>query len=71
MTQTATKTCQHHWVLTEPQAEVIHAVCKICRASREYPSRLEDTERFDDYRELTTACQAPLSSIYGPLDEEH
>ena len=70
MEQTATSICQHHWVLTEPHDDVIHAVCKLCRAHREYPARLEDTERFDDYQELTMGGPKTLSTIYGPLDEE-
>jgi hypothetical protein len=49
---------------------VIDAVCKRCRARREYPARLETTERFDDYQELTMGGSRPLSTIYGPLDEE-
>ncbi len=53
MEQTAISICQHHWVLTEPHNDVIDAVCKRCRARREYPARLETTERFDDYQELT------------------
>jgi hypothetical protein len=68
--QTAISICQHHWVLTEPHNDVIDAVCKRCRARREYPARLETTERFDDYQELTMGGSRPLSTIYGPLDEE-
>ena len=70
MEQTTISICQHHWVLTEPHDDVIHAVCKLCRAHREYPARLETTERFDDYQELTMGGPKTLSTIYGPLDEE-
>ena len=70
MEQRAVTICQHHWVLTEPHDDVISAVCKICGADREYPARLEATERFDDYQELTMGGPATLSTIYGPLDEE-
>jgi len=57
-------------VLTDPHNDVIDAVCKLCSARREYPARLEATERFDDYQELTRGCPSTLSTIYGPLDEE-
>lgn len=70
MEQTAIGMCRHHWVLTDPHDDVIDAVCKRCRARREYPARLENTERFDDYRELTMERPRPLSIICGPLDEE-
>jgi hypothetical protein len=70
--QTTISLCQHHWVLTEPHNDVIDAVCKRCSAQREYPARLEATERFDDYQELTvgTVGGKPLSTIYRPPDEE-
>jgi hypothetical protein len=68
--QTVISICQHHWVLTDPHDDVIDAVCKLCRARREYPARLETTERFDDYQELTMGGPATLSAIYAPLDEE-
>lgn len=70
MEQAAISVCQHHWVLTGPREQVIHAVCKFCSATREYPARLEATERFDDYQELAMECPRPLRTIYGPLDEE-
>jgi hypothetical protein len=68
--QTAVNICQHHWVLTDPHDDVIDAVCKRCRARREYPARLEDTERFDDYQELTMDRSKTLSTIYGPFNED-
>jgi hypothetical protein len=69
--QTAVRLCQHHWVLAEPHDEVINAVCKICRAKRDYPARLETTERFDDYQELTMGGPSGgLNTLYGPLDDE-
>jgi len=73
MEQTTISICQHHWVLTEPHKDVIDAVCKRCLAKREYPARLETTDRFDDYQELTVGTAGgakPLSTIYRPLDEE-
>lgn len=59
--QTVVEECRHHWVLTEPRDDVIGAVCKRCHAKRSYPARLEMTERFDDYQELT-AHGEPISS---------
>ena len=72
MEQTTISLCQHHWVLTEPHDDVIDAVCKRCRARREYPARLETTERFDDYQELTVGSVGakPLSTIYRPPDDD-
>ncbi|MGA2286469.1 MAG: hypothetical protein ABSG55_09395 [Dehalococcoidia bacterium] len=70
MEQIAVRLCQHHWVLTEPHNEVINAVCKICRARRDYPARLEMTDRFDDYQELTMGGPGGDLNAFGPLDEE-
>jgi hypothetical protein len=48
--------CVHHWVLGEPVSGVILGRCKRCSASKAFPASLEDTQRFDDYRELTSSA---------------
>lgn len=70
MVRAATKECQHHWVLSEPRDEVIHASCKRCKATRRYPARLEMIERFDDYQELVTASQPLPRSLCESFGEE-
>lgn len=47
--------CVHHWVLGEPVGGIILGGCRVCGASRSFPSSLETAERFDDYRELTAS----------------
>lgn len=45
--------CRHHWILSEPKAAVIAGRCKHCGWERLFPSRLEDTDRSNDYLDLT------------------
>ena len=62
--------CRHHWLLGEPRQGIIPGVCKLCGSRREYPARLEDTERFFDHEELLR--QGPdLAPIYQVPVEEH
>jgi len=68
--ETATRGCQHHWVLSEPRDDVIDALCKRCNATRRYPARLEMTERFDDYRELVASNQPLPRSLYESIGED-
>jgi len=53
MVQSSVVSCRHHWLLSEPKRGVIRGVCKHCRATRDYPDRLESTEGFFDYQDLS------------------
>jgi hypothetical protein len=53
MVQAVAASCRHHWLLSEPRQGVIFGVCKHCRATRQYPARLEDTDRYYDYQDLS------------------
>lgn len=69
MTTVAIEVCRHHWILGEPQQEIILGVCKLCGMRREYPARLEDTNRFFDHEELILE-DAGMISIYRQAPEE-
>jgi hypothetical protein len=36
--------CKHHWVLGQPDAGQIRAVCKLCGSERFYPAVLDDLD---------------------------
>lgn len=36
--------CKHHWVLGQPDAGQIRAVCKLCGGERFYPAVLDDLD---------------------------
>ncbi len=44
--------CVHHWDLMDPSGGHVAGRCRRCGATRTFPSMLESTQRFDDYREL-------------------
>ncbi len=46
--------CQHHWILGQPQNALIQGRCKKCDRERIFPARLDDTDRANDYLELTS-----------------
>jgi hypothetical protein len=64
-----TQTCQHHWLLSEPRQGIVPGVCKLCGTHREYPARLEQTDRFFDHQELIVQTQV-LEPIYKTPAEE-
>ena len=33
--------CTHHWILSEPDEDVVRGACKLCGAIRDYPASLE------------------------------
>ena len=45
--------CCHYWVLSPPAADVVRGRCKRCRAEREFPARLDETDRSNDHEDLT------------------
>ncbi len=44
---------RHYWVLSPPAADVVRGRCKRCRAEREFPARLDETDRSNDHEDLT------------------
>ncbi len=46
--------CRHHWLLSAPQEDVVLGRCKLCHLDRIFPARLEDTDRSNDYMDLTS-----------------
>ena len=55
--------CRHHWILSQPQADIVLGQCKKCDGERVFPSRLDDTDRGHDYLEATTG--AGMTSGWG------
>ena len=51
--------CRHHWILAAPEADRIRGRCKKCAAERVFPSRLDGTDRGNDYLEVTTGAGIP------------
>jgi hypothetical protein len=70
MVQGSAVSCRHHWVLSEPKRGVIHGVCKHCRATRDYPARLETTEGFFDYQDLSATDKHLLDRLERQVQEE-
>jgi hypothetical protein len=62
MVQSRVASCRHHWLLSEPRRGVIQGVCKLCRAVRTYPARLETTDGFLDHQDLS-ANERPLLGL--------
>ena len=46
--------CVHHWVLSMPDADVVHGRCKRCGAVREYPASVEGASRQGVYDEAAS-----------------
>jgi hypothetical protein len=44
----------HHWVLGEPQEGAVPGNCRRCGERRAFPASPDSTDRFDDYREVTS-----------------
>jgi hypothetical protein len=61
-TDVATRTCQHHWVLSDPEDGVILGTCKHCRSTKHYPARLVDDDFNDDLDQVGTAEDRHLVS---------
>ncbi|HWC29167.1 MAG TPA: hypothetical protein VG845_03700 [Dehalococcoidia bacterium] len=40
----ANTSCAHHWVLGQPQAGAIQAMCRKCGSERVYPAVLDDLD---------------------------
>jgi hypothetical protein len=55
--------CRHHWILSQPQADIVLGRCKKCDGERVFPSRLDGTDRGHDYLEATTG--AGMTSGWG------
>jgi hypothetical protein len=68
--QSSAVTCRHHWLLSEPKRGVIHGVCKHCRATRDYPARLEGTEGFLDHQDLSANERHLLDLLERQVQEE-
>lgn len=69
MAEAVVTSCRHHWLLSEPREGVISGVCKRCRATRNYPARLEDTDRYYDYQDLSGEDR-PLLPVAHDAREE-
>lgn len=54
MSDTATHTCVHHWVLGLPEDDIIRGRCKRCGAVREYPASVEGASRQGVYDEAAS-----------------
>ena len=70
MVQSSVATCRHHWLLSEPKSGVIHGVCKPCRATRNYPARLEGTDGFLDHQDLSASESHLLDLLERQGQEE-
>ncbi len=46
--------CMHHWVLGDPAAGAVPGSCRRCGEQRAFPASPDSTDRFDDYREVTS-----------------
>ncbi len=46
--------CVHHWVLADPAEGVVSGSCRRCGDQRAFPASPDSTDRFDDYREVTS-----------------
>ena len=46
--------CVHHWVLSDPAEGVVSGSCRRCGELRAFPASPDSTDRFDDYREVTS-----------------
>lgn len=57
--------CQHHWLLTPPQQDVVVGRCKRCNRERMFPARLEDTDRSNDYLDLREGAGAGAATVGG------
>ena len=44
--------CQHYWLLTPPDGDVVRGRCKRCKQERIFPARLDETDRGNDYEDL-------------------
>lgn len=69
MSAVETQTCRHHWLLAEPRQGIVRGQCKLCGSHREYPARLDETDRFFDHEELILQPQTP-ALVYRPPAEE-
>ena len=70
MVQGSAVSCRHHWLLSEPKSGVIHGVCKHCRATRNYPARLESTDGFLDHQDLSANESGVLELLERQVREE-
>jgi hypothetical protein len=68
--QSSAVSCRHHWLLSEPKRGVIHGVCKHCRATRDYPARLEGTDGFLDHQDLSASERQFLELLKRQVQEE-
>lgn len=69
MVEAVATSCRHHWVLSGPRRGVISGVCKLCRAKRSYPARLEDTDRYYDYQELKSEGRPLVPATHDTREE--
>lgn len=54
MAEMLTGNCAHHWVLSNPEDDVVRGTCKLCGAVREYPASLEGASRQGVYDEAAS-----------------
>lgn len=52
----------HHWLLSTPDGNFVHGRCKQCEAKRDFPARLDETERGNDYQEISRAPRYEMAS---------
>jgi hypothetical protein len=72
LTEEMELTCAHHWLLGQPKAGAIEAVCKKCGMPRVYPAVLDDLDPgVDDKRTssgvATAVGGARPSSVAAPV----
>jgi len=46
--------CAHHWVLATPAGPMVHGVCVLCGAERDYPTTMDS----DDWKDVRNKGRA-------------
>lgn len=64
MDQAGTSACVHHWVLSAPTEDAVHGRCKLCGATRSYPSSVEGASR-QGVTEEAASLSAPARVMPG------
>lgn len=57
------KICRHYWLLAAPEGDLVLGRCRDCQAAREFPARLDETERGNDYQEIGRAPRYEVASL--------
>lgn len=58
MADTIADSCTHHWVLSNPEEDVVRGRCKRCGAEREYPASVEGASRQGVYDEAASLSRS-------------